>query len=236
MAIYRCCYPEWTVIPRGSCENVIHSVVTMRANKELTRVTCSGIVDADDYASDDVAYLQKLGIAVLSVSEIENVILLPEVSRAITESEGFVGQELEQKLERLRSAIFETLKTPNAIEAIVARYCRRRIDRMLKKIDFSAAKTVPEIAAEYATQTASLDINDIAQKARDRIQVAIDEVNLPKLLANYDNKGLMALAATHLKALRLGDLESWLTRVLRNNSQPKLTTVIKAILPSIRAE
>lgn len=37
-AVYRCCYPEWTVIPRGSCEDVIHSVVTMRQNSSLTRV------------------------------------------------------------------------------------------------------------------------------------------------------------------------------------------------------
>jgi ABC-type cobalamin/Fe3+-siderophores transport system ATPase subunit len=105
VAIYRCCYPDWTVLPRGSCENVIHSVVTMRANRELTRVTCSGIVDADDYQSADIDYLQRLGIAVLPVSEIENIILLPEVSRAILESEGFSGQDMEQKLDRLKSAI-----------------------------------------------------------------------------------------------------------------------------------
>ncbi|WP_245490718.1 AAA family ATPase, partial [Mesorhizobium sp. M7A.F.Ca.CA.001.10.2.1] len=71
--IYRCCYPEWTVIPRGSCEEVIHSVVTMRANADLTRVTCSGIVDADDYSGPEIANLARLGVAVLPVSEIENV-------------------------------------------------------------------------------------------------------------------------------------------------------------------
>ena len=46
-AIYRCCYPDWTVVPRRSCKEVIHSVVTMRRNSEFTRITCSGIVDAD---------------------------------------------------------------------------------------------------------------------------------------------------------------------------------------------
>src|SRR5207253_6166364 len=37
-AIYRACYPDWTIIPRGSCEEVIHAVITMRANAALTRV------------------------------------------------------------------------------------------------------------------------------------------------------------------------------------------------------
>ena len=91
-AIYRSCFPEWTVIPRGSCEQVIHSVVTMRRNEDLTRVTCSGIVDADDYQPEDIKYLDTLGIAVLGVSEIENIILLPAVSRAIAQGEGHVGE------------------------------------------------------------------------------------------------------------------------------------------------
>ena len=64
-AIYRCCFPDWTVTPRGSCEEVIHSVVTMRRNEALTRVTCSGIVDADDYQAEEITYLGDLGIAVL---------------------------------------------------------------------------------------------------------------------------------------------------------------------------
>lgn len=51
MAIYRRCYPKWTVIPRGSCSEVIHSVVTMRKNADLTWIKCSGIVDADDYSN-----------------------------------------------------------------------------------------------------------------------------------------------------------------------------------------
>ena len=56
-AIYRCCYPTWTVMPRGSCEEVIHSVTSLRSNATLTRVTCAGIVDADDYQPGDVERL-----------------------------------------------------------------------------------------------------------------------------------------------------------------------------------
>ena len=88
MAIYRRCYPKWTVIPRGSCSEVIHSVVTMRKNADLTWIKCSGIVDADDYEDEDKDYLAELGIATLPVSEIENVIALPDVSRAIAKTEG----------------------------------------------------------------------------------------------------------------------------------------------------
>lgn len=234
-AIYRCCFPGWTVIPRGSCEQVIHSVVTMRNNKNLTRVTCSGIVDADHYDADDVAYLASLGIAVLTVSEIENVVLLPSVSRTIAESEGYEGDALEASLAALKQDIFDSLNSAAAIDIVVARYCRRRIDRALKKIDLSSATSVSDITAEYARQTADLNITEIAASATDRITSAIRERDLPALLASYDNKGLMALAAKHLKKSKRQDFESWLTRVLMSDKAPALVLEIRKVLPEIVA-
>jgi hypothetical protein len=236
LAIYRCCFSNWTVIPRGSCEDVIHSVVTMRRNQELTRITCSGIVDADDYEADDVAYLRHLGIVILPVSEIENIILLPTVSRAIAESEGYVGTDLDSRLNALKAAVFGTLRSDEAIDAVVTRYCRRRIDRLLKKVDLSTASNVADITAEYGRQTAALNIADIAQKAKVRINEALRDGDLPKLLANYDNKGMLALAATYLKRSKLADFESWLIRVLRNNKVPALVTAIRNSLPVIQPQ
>jgi len=232
-AIYRCCYPDWTVIPRGSCEDVLHSVVTMRKNANLTRVTCCGIVDADDYQTEDVDYLRNLGVAVLPVSEIENVILMPAVSRAIAVSEGFQESEIANRLSSLQSAIFDSLSTAKAIDAVVTRYVKRRIDRLLKKIDLKESENVAEITAEYGRQTGELDVTAIAKGATDRIKGAIRSSDLPALLANYDNKALLALAAKHLKQTKLSSFESWLLRVLRNDKIPELTAAVRISLPSI---
>ena len=234
LSIYRCCYPDWTVIPRNSCEEVIHSVVTMRRNEEFTRVTCSGIVDADDRHADDVTSLNDLGIFTLPVSEIENVILMPGVSRAIAESEGYTGDDLETRLNELKMEIFDTLNSAAAIDAVVTRYCLRRIDRFLKKIDLSGNNNILDIATEYGDKTNSLNIADIAQLSKNCIDEALRDNDLPKLLANYDNKTMMALASRYLKSSKLVDFESWLTRVLRNNKVPELTTAIRDILPIIQ--
>lgn len=234
LALYRCCFPDWTVIPRGSCEAVIHSVVTMRRNAMLTRVTCSGIVDADDYDASDVEYLSRLGVAVLPVSEIENLILLPEVSRIIAENEGYEAAELEERLTALRQAIFETLNSRTSIEAVVLRYCRRRIDRLLKKLDLSQTSDIQELSAEYSRKTAGMDIALIAQRATGRIDEALRNEDLTALLANYDNKALMGLAATHLKRCKLVDFEGWLARVLRSDRIPALTAAIRRNLPEVQ--
>jgi ABC-type branched-subunit amino acid transport system ATPase component len=236
MAIYRCCFPDWTVIPKGSCEDVIHSVVTMRRNESLTRITCSGIIDADDHNEEDIQHLSNLGIATLPVSEIENIILLPTISRVIAETEAYEGEDLEQRLESLAEAIFSTLQSDGAIDTVITRYCKRRIDRLLKKIDLSEASTVDTLLDKYLQETASLNISGIAESASHSIQLAIDNRDLSKLLIYYDNKReLMSLAATHLKRCRLSDFESWLVRVLQNNKFPSLIEAIRDNLPNIRA-
>lgn len=236
LAIYRCCYSQWTVIPRGSCEQVVHAVVTMRANEQLTRVKCAGIVDADDYTAEDIRYLNDLGVFPLQVSEVENLVLLPEVSRAIATLEGFNGAELEHKLVNLKTAIFGTLQSQAAIDDVVVRYCRRRIDRMLKKIDLSGPKIIAELIQEYNTQTAALDVSGLAAGATHKIQDALENGDLPKLLTIYDNKGLLALAAQHLKQARLATFEAWLTRMLRDETKaPGLSAALRAVLPNVQA-
>jgi hypothetical protein len=83
---------------------------------------------------------------------IENIILLPTVSRAIAESEGYERADLESRLNALKAAIFSTLNSSKAIDAFVTRYCRRRIDRILKKIDLRACQKTNESSLGLAAE------------------------------------------------------------------------------------
>lgn len=226
--IYRACYPDWTVIPRDSCEQVIHAVATMRANASLTRLACFGIVDADDH---DATHLATLGVATLPVSEIENLILLPDVSRAILEKEGYSGLDLDEKLNFIKNSTFARALEPGMLDRVVARHCRRRIDRSLKKIDLSSAITAKEIAAEYKIQTSAIDIISISAESELNIRQAISHDNLPAFLRAYDDKGFLAIAARYLKSTNQRDFVAWFSRVLRNDSAPNVVAAIRGHLP-----
>lgn len=232
-ALYRACYPEWTVIPRGSCEEVLHSVVTMRRNESLTRVTCAGLVDADDYDQQEAKALADQGVAVLPVSEIENLFALPKISRVILEHEGFSADALQLRLEEIAKHICDMLASPAALEGTVLRHCRRRIDRALKKVDLSNATNEADLAAEYAKGVSAIDVQQIAHLRRSQIESAVNSVDLPALLALYDNKGVLAVVALKLKSTSKVHFEGWLTRVLANGSVPNLVAAVRAVLPSI---
>ena len=159
--------------------------------------------------------------------------MLPEVSKAIAKHEGYHNNDLDTFLDRLSDKVFDTVKYPEKIEKVVVRYCKRRIDRILKTIDFSDGSTVDELKQEYIKETQALEIETVAKKITDQIRQTIDEKNLPKLLSCYDNKGLMALAASQLKNSKKNDFENWLTRILRNNRAPEVSKAIFSELPKL---
>jgi hypothetical protein len=82
----------------------------------------------------------------------------------------------------------------------------------------------------------ALHIPAISAAATARIQRAIDERDLVQLMACYDNKGLMALAATQLKGTNVSNFKSWLGRVMRSGLVPELSDAIRQVLPVVEAK
>ena len=231
--IYRSAFPNRFVWPLDSCETVIHAVATVRKNPELTRVTCYGIVDRDHRSPDEVQYLHDLGVEVLPVAEIENIVLLPEVSRAIAAQEGYKDDELNACLSLLREAVFKLLESSDEKDTTVVRYTTRCIDRLLKRMDLSDAQNVQDLKQYYRERTASLDVGAISSEATKHIQSAINNNDIVALLQYYDNKGLLALAAQHLKNTSVKSFKKWIERVLGNKSVPQLSDAIRESLPMI---
>lgn len=231
--IFRCAYPDHLVLPLGSCGAVIHAVSTMRNNPALTRVTCHGIVDRDHRSPDEVQHLCGLGVEVLPVAEIENIVLLPEVSRAIAAHEGREGADLDACLCRLRKAVFDLAESCGEKAAAVVRHTTRRINNFLRRVDLRDAESVQDLEQRCKLETESLDVGALASEAAEQIQSAIDNCDLGALLAHYDNKGLFALSAKHLKNTTVKPFKEWLERVLGNGSVPQLNEAIREALPKI---
>jgi ABC-type dipeptide/oligopeptide/nickel transport system ATPase component len=234
LAFYRACYPNWTVVPRGGCEGVIHSVVTMRRNAAFTRVQCAGLVDADGHDEADRASLVGNGIHILPVSEIENILLLPVVSRAILEMNDFDEGELEVKLATLKAAIFADASVEKSVNEVVLGYCRRRIDRTLKQLDFSMDTSIADLAASYTARTTELDISALATERETKIRTAVASGDLPALLAIYDRKKpLLALASSHLRNWKVEVFSAWFTRAIQSTRDDRLRKAIRTVLPEI---
>ena len=232
LAVYRACYPNFTILPRGGCEQVIHAVRTMRANSTLTRVTCAGLVDADSRSPDDVQRLFEMGILVLPVAEIENLFALPTVATAILQEDSHDDTDQSARLGRLTDRLFAEAEKPNVQTDVVLRACRRRIDRMLKQVDLSDVADEHVLEESLQSRVAELGVISLAAEIRTSLQAAIAIRDLPALLAIYDGKDrVLSETAGVLRNNRLDVFVGWVTRVMKDPAKPTLRDAIATLLP-----
>jgi ABC-type dipeptide/oligopeptide/nickel transport system ATPase component len=236
LAIYRNCYPDWTVIPKGPCTNVIHSVKSMRSNSQLTRITCAGIVDADDRSEAEIVQLNNFGIAILPVSEIENLVCLPSISKAIAECEGFDNDAIDRKLGELKAAIFARVENESDLNSAMLRHCKNKLDNALKSINVGNQNSVQSMNDVMQSLLAEIQLDVIAQEFRNEISAAIQSSDLQKFLQLYDNKSLFGLAASFIKPMSPSNFKSWLLRALGGTAAPKVREAFMAVLPKLTAK
>ncbi|HEY5346994.1 MAG TPA: hypothetical protein VIJ72_02295, partial [Rhizomicrobium sp.] len=161
-------------------------------------------------------------------------LLLPDVVKSVAAVEGYKGAELKAKVDAILAELFAFAAEANNQVPVVMQYCRRRIDRTLKKLDLSASIDVTTLAADYKAKTNSLDVAAIAKLATDNIQSAISTKNTEALLRSYDNKGILSIASK-AKGLKVAQFEQWIVRTLRNNTAPSVSDAIRKALPLIVA-
>ena len=81
--LYPLIFPEYTVKPLGSCNKVIETVRTFGDLENFHQLECRGIVDRDRRSEQEVEYLRRKNILVPNVAEVENILMLEGVIRAV---------------------------------------------------------------------------------------------------------------------------------------------------------
>ena len=241
METYRLCYPEWTVIPKGSCKDVIQAVSSLRKlneNMRILNITCVGIVDRDTRVSSQIEELEGQGIKVLQYSEIENIFSLPSVAHEVLKIVGFTDNELTNKQEQFNTELLSYIRNElsgDKLEKFVVQRIHRQIDTYLKRIDLSDTKNCNEMKDKLISAVSALinsKINEWISEMKNEIQKCIDNENIDGLLYIYENKGLLAKTASILMGTSKSNFEGLLMRQLKvpNNN---LLQAIKSVLPKL---
>lgn len=227
-SLYRRVYDDFTVIPVGSCDRVIHTVAAFAARPELHHIGCAGLVDADGRTDDEADYLESKGVYRLPVSEVENVLLLPSVFQALALALKFTQAEAAAKLLALKAYVFH--QAANQIDEICLRYTSRRVDAQMKKIGL-VGTDIATLDAEFRQAASNINPSVIFAEAKMNFAAAVSGQDYEKVLLAYDNKGLLSEVAKQL-GLQKKSLEEFIGRELRSGSNAPLHATLKAALPS----
>ena len=212
--IYRRVFQSYTAIARGGHDQVITSVASFGASTQLHRLGCVGLIDCDDQSDQEIQKLEAKQIFVLPVSEVENLLLLPVVFYAIARSLDFSPIDARAKTNALSEIILQ--RANDDLPRFCRDYARRRIDRSMKTVGLNS-QDPRDFKTELESATNKIDVDEIVASAEHSLVGRIQAKDVYGVLRLYDNKGLLADAATLLNHNRKG-FEEYVGRLLASPS------------------
>lgn len=228
--VYRSAYGDLKVEPIGSCDSVIHAVASFRSNRRMHKWgAVYGCVDADQRTPDQIAQLQQGGVWPLKVAEVENVFLVPAVFVALAKALSFDEDASTAKLGQLKAKIFARAVQEKA--PTTARYVARQLDRRLKRVTVDR-KDPAQLITTFSTEIASIDVPKLISDFERDFQQAIDTQNLDKLLAMFDQKGLIDLAAKELGLASSKAIVQQAARFMKDGNHAELKSAVLNVLPT----
>ncbi|WFR99587.1 DUF4435 domain-containing protein [Rhizobium tumorigenes] len=228
--IYRAVYGDFTVIPAGSCGQVIQLVRSFRSKKELHWLHCAGLVDLDNRVSDDNSTIGD-DIYALPVQEIENLLLIPEVFSTLANELKFDPDETAFRLEKLKTDVF--LAVVRDADQVSLKHTSNMIWEAGKSIG-AKARDIDELSRTYSELTGRTKPAFIYSRFRTHLQSVIDQKDYEKILTLYYNKGgLMDMLGKSLDLQGRAGLENLATRLLGAPTGAGLKDALASKLPKI---
>lgn len=224
--IYQLAYPDYHVIPRGGCENVIESTKALRNNQAFHHTNAVGLVDTDYRSVEEISALSSHGIHTIEVAEIENVFCVESAVR-------IVADHLELD--------------PNLVVAEVTRYIRKALKKELElQISSMAEKRIQYLLRAFSKESDNkqgltnglkttldrIDIEAIYAECQSAFDTAIASNSLNDLLRVYNRKSLPTQISGILKQQN-GEYAKLLVRLMKGEKQQSIISALKEYIPSL---
>lgn len=136
--LYPLIFKEYIVKSLGSCDKVIEATRTFNDLKSFHQLDSRGIVDRDRRDDHEVEYLRNRRIMVPEVAEIENMLMLEDVIRAVASRR---GKDEERIIATVKKAVFNMFSAELVDQVLqhtrhrVKRIVEYRIDGKFRNID-----------------------------------------------------------------------------------------------------
>ncbi|MDE6085488.1 MAG: DUF4435 domain-containing protein [Muribaculaceae bacterium] len=184
--LYPLIFPDYTVRSLGSCNKVIEATRTFNDLNSFHHMVSMGIVDRDRRDEGECGYLRRKNIMVPCVAEIENILLLEEVVRAVASARGYNENQVARKVKRSIIKMFEAEYRQQALMHTrhrVKRTVEYRVDGRFTSID-QLEKHISGLVNEIAPRK-------LYEKLCREFKQMIDEGDYDSILRVYNQKSML---------------------------------------------
>jgi hypothetical protein len=215
--IYGALFPARTIVPRGSCDNVVISTKALRDAGHLHHLNPTGVIDRDFRSDDEIAHLRAIGLDVLEVAEVENVLCVGEIIQAVGQH---LGKEPIDALNGARDLVITELS-----KALPNQAFKRATAEVLFRLKAFAPKGQAETDLVQALRdhTARLDAASLYQENVALYKSIVDVRDYGQALRYFNRKGLYKQIAGHLGV----SPQVYVDVVLRLLDEPSLASAVR---------
>ncbi|MBC3213777.1 DUF4435 domain-containing protein [Serratia fonticola] len=203
LSLYRILFPDHLVVPRGGCAKVISDVKTLRKLPYLLHLDIIGIIDRDRRVDEEIKSLEKEGIYVLSVAEVENLFCVEEVVNLCCE---WLARDYNEDIISVRCKILKSLASEleNQVSMRVVSEIKFRLNVLDEK-----SKGREGIKLTLNSLISRIDVDAIYTEVDDLFKGILNRKNLKEVLKYYNRKSLKDYVGS---ILELKDLPSFIIR------------------------
>ncbi|MYH80935.1 DUF4435 domain-containing protein [Candidatus Poribacteria bacterium] len=221
-SLYTTLFPNLSVEPMGSCEEVQKAVLGLRESQDHHDVEAFGLIDRDNRLPEGVKELAEKHIFALEAYSVEALYYCSDAIAAIAHEQARLRGEDENQLEEDKHQLIESTKQKalnvlkNHAKEMAARMCERQIrKRVLSETpDWKSIMNNPTQAICVPTDS------QLYSKELNRFNEFVNNGELDQLIARYpvDKSRTLEIIATSLKCQNKNDYERMaLTQVRRDN-------------------
>lgn len=224
--VYQLAYPEYHIIPRGSCNKVIEAVRALRQNTEIHHINAYGIIDSDYRDEEEKAALEARGIFTIPVSEIENLFCIEPLLR-------IVANHLQLNEDNIVNNVTDFFIS--ALEAEIDVQVSSKAERRIQYLLNAYSKTSNNLQGleEGLTNTLSrIDTNSIFESSQQVFEQAIDSRSLDVILLHYNRKSLHN-RISGIFELANGGYEKLFIRLLKSDKQSEILQALDTYIPTL---
>ncbi|OGP83698.1 MAG: ABC transporter ATP-binding protein [Deltaproteobacteria bacterium RBG_16_58_17] len=226
VTIYQIVYPNYHVIPRGSCTKVIESTKALRNNAALHHMNAVGIIDSDYRDHAEVIALLDHGIQTIAVAEIENIFCVESAVKVIAEH---LNQDPNHVIGEVTKYISAALSSE--IELQMSSMAEKRIQYLLGAFSKSS-NDKSGLSNGLGVTLGRIDVEVIYKECKDAFDRAIASNSLDELLRVYNRKSLPSRISGIL-GLANGEYKKLLVRLIKGPKRQTLVAALQKYMPTM---
>lgn len=225
--VYRLIYPEFFIVPCGSCTKVIEYVKAMTDNCQLHHLKAFGLIDRDFRPDREISELKKKGINVLDVAEIENIFCIEPILQAINNQMNNMDSVNVDKAKDFTIKLFQEQLTIQTMKAIIT-----EMHFQLAIYDFDA-KSIDALDESIQNLSFTLTYEEVKKNILQKYQTTSSCRDFMKILKLFNQKGLVNQIGQCF-GLQNKEYIDFVLRLLKDERNHELRNEVRIFLPTFK--